>query len=219
MLTSTVRSASLASIIRTGMSASYALELRRLPACSSSVWPGKLTPASDSASLCNGAVTSAATSPHKAARAAHTTHCAAASPPSLVIWPNGTSSAGMSDSWKTGMQRGSASIASATLWICATGEWRVICATHIARPGAWSPHRRRRSSRATSGASRNALAMISGPIPAGSAGDDQGLGRFFNDSTDMEGFARGGYAGLSISTNTCSRPNCAATCAAAAGAP
>ncbi len=49
-------------------------------ACSSSVWPGNGTPAAANASLCSGAVTSAAISPCSAARAAQTTQSAAIRP-------------------------------------------------------------------------------------------------------------------------------------------
>ena len=74
MLTSTVRSSSLASIMRTGISASGTPGMRRRLGLQQLGVAGKGTPAAASASLCSGAVTSAATSPRNAARAAHTTH-------------------------------------------------------------------------------------------------------------------------------------------------
>ena len=166
MLTSTVRNSSLASIMRTGICARATPRWAAASACSSSVCPGNATPAAASASLCRGAVTSPATSPRNAARAAHTTLSAAARPASALIWPQGWGPA-IPGSCRTGTQRGGAPSASAGFAISATGT--------TGRPGRTMacPARRRvatspttKQPRKASGASRNALATISGPIPA-----------------------------------------------------
>ena len=168
MLTSTVRSSSLASIMRTGIWASGTPWCAAASACNSSVCPGKSTPAADSASLCNGAVTSAATSPRNAARAAQTTLSAAARPAAALISPQGWGP-GIPGSCSTGMQRGGASAASPGAPICATGTpgtpGRVMTPA-ARRTVARSPTTKQW--RSASGASRKALATISGPMPAGS---------------------------------------------------
>ena len=166
MLTSTVRSSSFASIMRTGMLASGTPWWAAASACSSSVWPGKVTPAADSASLCNGAVTRAATSPRSAARAAHTTLSAAARPAAAWMRPQGCGPA-MPGSCSTGTQRGGDCNASTGALIFATGTEgtpgrKMACA---ARRSVGTSPTTKQPCRST-GASRNALAMISGPIPA-----------------------------------------------------
>ena len=154
--------------MRTGMAASGTPWWVAASACSNSVCPGKATPAADSASLCSGAVTRAAMWPCRAARAAHTTQSAAARPAAALTRPHGTGP-GKPGSCSTGMQRGGTCHASSGDTICATGNSStpgrtMHCAARrkVARsPTAKQPRR-------SSGASRKALATISGPIPAGS---------------------------------------------------
>ena len=96
MLTSTVRNSSLASIMRTGSSATGTPRCSAATACSSSVWPGYSeygAPAADSASLCSGAVTMAPTSPRSAARAAQNTQSPAILPAAALTCPSATGSA------------------------------------------------------------------------------------------------------------------------------
>jgi hypothetical protein len=81
---------------------------------------GKVHAGQRSASLCKGAVTSAATSPRSAARAAHCTLRAAASPAALTC-PQGAA-AGISGSCSTGIQRGGTSHAWAGAPMAATGK-------------------------------------------------------------------------------------------------
>ena len=167
MLTSTVRSSSLASIMRTGMSATLLPSHAAASACSSSVWPGNCTPAAASASLCNGAVTSAAISPRSAARAAQTTHSAAALPAAALTWPHATGWDGAA-TCSTARQRGGTASACAGDSISATGSStsRLGLPEQLVAASATSPATKQPSSRP--GASRKALAMISGPIPAAS---------------------------------------------------
>ena len=88
MLTSTTRSSSLASIMRTG----GALPPSGVAsACSISVWPGWWMPAAASASLCSGAVTIAAASPASSSRAAVSMQAAAAAPQRASTRPQGSS--------------------------------------------------------------------------------------------------------------------------------
>ena len=234
MLTSTVRNSSLASIMRTGIWASGAPACRAASACSSSVWPGQGTPAAASASLCSGAVTSAATSPASAARAAQTTQSAAARPASALTTPKG-SGPGRPGSCHTGRLCGGT-------WRNSV-HWPMRCTASRGRPGcsmqasaramvAASPTTKAPAS--TCGASRKALATISGPMPAGSpwvmaSGRPGGAGvsGIGTALCGTRGAARGRggavwqprQAGLSMSMNWCSSPSSAATCAATAGAP
>ena len=161
MVTSTVRSSSLASIMRTaGTRPSTAAS-----ACSISVCPGKCTPAAASASLWIGAVTMPATSPRIAMPAAAVMHAAAAAPARASTRPMGAAirSAGNPSGCHTGMQFGGTCSASPGCSIVATASMppvnpaaRRITATSptTKQPVAPSP--------------RNSLAMISGPMPQAS---------------------------------------------------
>ena len=82
IVTSTTRSSSLASIMRTGMPPASA--------CSISVWPGYGTPAAASAALWIGAVTMALPSPRCTARTAASMHMAAAWPACASTAPQGS---------------------------------------------------------------------------------------------------------------------------------
>ena len=77
MVTSTTRSSSLASIMRTGGGAAPGAAAS---ACSISVWPGNPTPAADSASLWIGAVTIARPAPARIHATACSMQRAAAAP-------------------------------------------------------------------------------------------------------------------------------------------
>ena len=84
MLTSTVRSSSLASIIRTG---TFPPTSARISVCPGYTWPARFI-----AALLSGAVTTARTLPAIASCAARYTDWKAASPPAAETWPTGRSS-------------------------------------------------------------------------------------------------------------------------------
>jgi hypothetical protein len=104
MVTSTTRSSSLASIMRTGgkgWPGSAASD------CSISVWPGKSTPAAASASLWIGAVTMPAASPRRTHRTASRMQAAAAAPQRIDRPPGQAASpAGRPGGTSTGRQPG-----------------------------------------------------------------------------------------------------------------
>ena len=110
MLTNTVLSSGLANIMRTGISSTATPAWAAAQACSISVWPGNGTPATLNASLCKGAVTTADSSPRKAALAAHTTQSAASLPAVALMRPHaGNWSAGNGGvTCNTGIVKGTA---------------------------------------------------------------------------------------------------------------
>ena len=108
------------------------------------------------------------TSPASAARAAQNTQSPAILPAAALTCPSATGSA-RGTTCSTGMQRGGAVSAAAGVSISATGRLTCEspCSVAAARRSVpTSPATKQ--PRTASGASRNALAMISGPIPAGS---------------------------------------------------
>ena len=158
IVTSTVRSSSLASIMRTGGGTAPCAA----SACSISVWPGWAMPAAARASLWIGAVTIAPTSPALTSATARAMHAAAAAPARASICPTlaASRSAGRPSICSTGTQFGGTSNASAA---CATRATASMPPVHAAarRSTATSPS----TTQPAACAPRNSLAMISGPMP------------------------------------------------------
>ena len=155
MVTSTTRSSSLASIMRTS----------RAPAsdASISVWPGKPMPAAANAFLWIGAVTMPPTSPRCASATARSMQRAAAAPARASMRPQGicARSLGKASSCSTGTQCGGVRSASAA---------RSMRATASMPPSACAARRITSTSPITqhpaAAPCAKAFAMISGPMPA-----------------------------------------------------
>ena len=191
IVTSTTRSSSLASIMRTGGNGPPAAASD----CSISVCPGKGTPAAASASLWMGAVTMAAASPACTQRTACSMQRAAAAPQRASMRPQGSPArpSGSPGGAITGRQPGGTSSSSATRSITA-----VIGAAGAAQHG------------------RVAHDGGTGQ-PAAPEGLDDDLRA--DAHRIAHGHQQGLHAGFAMSMNMCSSPNCRATSAATAGAP
>ena len=159
MVTSTTRSSSLASIMRTG-GATPSGAASAASACSSSVWPGNGTPAAASASLWMGAVTSAAASPACTHRTACSMQRAAAAPLRASTTPCGSAASawGRPGGTSTGRQPGGTAARSAGASTTAV----------IGAPARRSTSRSPTTTASARAPARKAWTMVSGPMPAAS---------------------------------------------------
>ena len=158
-VTSTVHSSSLASIMRTGGGTAPGSAASD---CSISVWPGKEMPAAASAPLCTGAVTMAATAPHRASATACSMHRAAAAPARASMVPSGAASNPAGSAWacRTGSAFGGTRITACGASISATTSPPPVSRT-ARRITPTSPSTKQSRAREL----RNSWAMISGPMP------------------------------------------------------